>query len=234
MMRGMSESPIVKLTRVVKRYAPDAPPVLCIPSFELARGAQVALAGPSGTGKTTLLNVIAGILAPDEGEVEVDGVALSSLSGAALDRFRGTRIGLVFQTFNLLQGFTALQNVMIPMMFGTTPRRDHESRARRLLERVQMLEHANLRPSQLSVGQQQRVAIARALANDPPLILADEPAAQLDEQNARNAIELLKEVCTEARRTLLVVAHDHLVLSQFSDEVDIRDFKQDATPLKPR
>lgn len=197
--------------------------VLDIRDFAVSRGEHLAIAGPSGAGKTTLLNIISGLLDPDEGEVCIDGTDITKLSGRRRDRFRGAKIGFVFQTFNLLQGFTALENLLVALMFGPLPRREHEARAREMLQRVGLADHMHKRPAQLSVGQQQRVAIARALVNRPPLVLADEPAAQLDEQNARSAVSLLKEVCEGV--TLLVVAHDPVVLGAFPKTIDIRGLK---------
>lgn len=201
--------------------------VLSISKFEVRRGEQLAIAGPSGAGKTTFLNLVAGILDADKGNILIDGTDITTLSGRTRDLYRGDKIGIVFQTFNLLQGFTALDNVMVPLMFGKIPKKQHEARAKELLTRVGLADYMNRKPAQLSVGQQQRVAIARALANNPPIILADEPAAQLDETNARNVITLVKDTCKEGNHTLIVVAHDQLVLGQFERIVDIREFSHE-------
>jgi putative ABC transport system ATP-binding protein len=199
-------------------------PVLSIDNFELNRGEQVAIAGPSGAGKTTFLNLVSGILDCDKGSVLVDGTDITKLSGRQRDAFRGSKIGIVFQTFNLLQGFSALNNLMVALLFGKIPKRDHETRAMELLRRVGLADYKHRKPAELSVGQQQRIAIARALANNPPLILADEPAAQLDAANAENVINLLKQTCREGNHTLIVVAHDQIVLSKFEKVIDIREF----------
>ncbi len=205
---------VLQLRGVRKAYDP-ANPVIDIADFTLTRGEQVAIAGPSGSGKTTFLNLVSGILDPDAGEVLINGTDIGKLSGGQRDLFRGRNIGFVFQTFNLLQGLTALDNLRVAMMFGAKPPGEHASRARHLLERVGLADHLNKRPAQLSVGQQQRVGIARALVNEPPLVLADEPAAQLDPANAENVVELLKEICREGRHTLIAVAHDPIVLGHF-------------------
>lgn len=187
--------------------------VLDIPKLKLAKGEQVALIGRSGGGKTTLLHIISGITAADSGEVIVDGIDISGLSESGRDRFRAARIGYVFQTFNLLAGFTALENVRLGMTF--TSNRQDLSRARGLLERVGLGDRLHYKPSQLSVGQQQRVAIARALAGKPKVLLADEPTANVDPANQQAVIDLIRETCTEEKITLLMVTHTTEVSQQF-------------------
>jgi putative ABC transport system ATP-binding protein len=186
--------------------------VIDVPAFEVAEGEQVALEGWSGSGKTTFLNLIAGILQPDAGSIRVAGHYLTNLPEAARDRMRARCIGYVFQTFNLLQGYTALENVLLGMMFG---RGADTLFAQTLLERVGLKDRLDYRPRQLSVGQQQRVAVARALANHPKLVLADEPTGNLDRAHAREALKLIRDVCRENKAALLVVSHDPDVLRQF-------------------
>ena len=188
--------------------------VVDVPRFALNEGEQVALQGSSGSGKTTFLNLIAGILQADCGQVVLNGQNITALPEAARDRVRAENLGYVFQTFNLLQGFTALENTALGMMFG---RGADYARARELLERVGLKERVNYRPRQLSVGQQQRVAVARALANRPKLVLADEPTGNLDQRNAREAIALIREVCRENGAALLLVSHDPEVLARFEN-----------------
>jgi len=173
---------------------------------------QVALAGESGSGKTTFLNLIAGILKPDEGIISVDGVDMATLSEAGRDRLRAAKIGYIFQTFNLLQGYTCLENVLLGMSFGNGVDRAF---ANHLLERVGLGRRLNHYPRQLSTGQQQRVAVARALANKPRLVLADEPTGNLDHRNAHEALWLIREACRENDAALLLVSHDREVLGQF-------------------
>ena len=198
--------------------APDGEtvPVVGVASYTLAAGEQAALVGGSGSGKTTFLNLIAGILRPDSGRIAVADQELSALGDAARDRLRATAIGYVFQTFNLLQGYTALENVVLGMSFGPGPDR---ARAAELLERMGLGDRLHYRPGQLSVGQQQRVAVARALAHRPALVLADEPTGNLDARSSGAALELLREVCTENNAALLVVSHDADLLAAF-DRVD--------------
>jgi putative ABC transport system ATP-binding protein len=188
--------------------------VLDIPELQLGIGEQVALVGRSGGGKTTLLHTIAGITAPDSGKVEVDGVDIARLSESGRDRFRAARIGYVFQTFNLLAGFTAIENVRLGMTFASG-RHDVE-RAKMLLDRVGLADRLHYRPSQLSVGQQQRVAIARALAGRPKLLLADEPTANVDPANQQAVIDLIRQTCNDESITLLIVTHTSEVSGQFS------------------
>ncbi len=181
--------------------------------FELAAGEQRALRGESGSGKTTFLNLIAGILAADGGRVELDGIDLAALREAKRDRLRADKIGYIFQTFNLLQGYTVLENVLLGMSFG--PRGVDRVHAVELLRRVGLEHRLGHFPRQLSTGQQQRVAVARALANRPKLVLADEPTGNLDRTSAREALALIREVCRENGAALLLVSHDDGVLAQF-------------------
>ena len=191
-------------------------PVLDVASFEVGEGEQVALAGGSGTGKTTLLHIIAGILTADSGSVRLGGTEVTTLGESERDRFRANSIGYVFQTFHLLNGYSALDNVLLGMTFG--PGED-EAHARSLLERLGLGERMDYSPAQLSVGQRQRVAVARALANRPRLVLADEPTGNLDARNAEEALELMRSVCSDQGASLLVVSHDPRVLDAF-DRVD--------------
>lgn len=189
-------------------------PILDIPEFALDRGEQMVLLGRSGCGKTTLLHVIAGISRADEGLIRLDGVNVAGLSEAGRDRYRAAKIGYVFQTFNLLSGFTALENVQLGMTFARG-RRDGQ-RARLLLEKVGLSDRLHHRPKQMSVGEQQRVAVARALANRPALLLADEPTANIDPANQQRIIDLIRQTCQEESIALLLVTHSMEVANQFS------------------
>lgn len=187
--------------------------------FSLAAGDQVALRGESGSGKTTFLHLIAGILAADEGRVTIDGVEMTARSEPERDRLRADKLGYIFQTFNLLQGYTVLENVVLGMAFG--PRGADRAHARQMLERVGLGDRIHHFPRQLSTGQQQRVAVARALTNQPKLVLADEPTGNLDRKRSREALSLIREVCHENGAALLLVSHDERVLAQFEH---VRDF----------
>ena len=191
--------------------------ILDIEQYELATGEQAVLLGSSGCGKTTLLNVIAGLRTPDSGRVLIDGVDVTSLSEPARDRFRAERIGFIFQTFNLLPAFTALENVLLGMAFGRGG--VDKARAKELLGRVGLSHRLNNKPGALSVGERQRVAVARALANQPKLMLADEPTANVDAANQQNLLDLIREACREHNISLLMVTHSPRVAEQF-DRVD--------------
>jgi ABC-type lipoprotein export system ATPase subunit len=194
--------------------------VVDVPRFELAENAQVALAGESGSGKTTLLHLIAGILAPDSGSIKLGGQELANLSESARDRIRALNVGYIFQIFNLLPGYTCLENVLLGMSFG--PGADR-SAAEKLLRRVGLADRLHHYPRQLSTGQQQRVAVARALANRPRLALADEPTGNLDHANAAEALKLIRETCRETGAALLLVSHDRETLGGFESVVQLAE-----------
>ncbi len=196
-------------------YPGAAEPVVDIAEFQLAPGEQVLLTGGSGSGKSTLLQLIAGLMDPDAGEIEIAGTRVDRLRGSARDLFRGRHVGMIFQTFNLLPGFSAMENVMAAMMFSGIPAGEHRPRAAALLRRLG-IERIDAEPDRLSVGQQQRVAVARALACGPALVLADEPTASLDPENAGEAIGLIQEVCRERDAALLCVSHDPSMASRFT------------------
>ena len=185
-----------------------------ISSLELSEGEQTLLVGSSGSGKSTLLQLIGGLLDPDSGEIAIDGQSIHSLHGAARDRFRGSKIGMIFQTFNLLEGFTARENVLTALMFSDLPKREHNDRVDSLLKRLG-IDRPHATPDRLSVGQQQRVAVARALAAKPRLVLADEPTASLDPENAGNAVSLIRETCREEGAALLCTSHDPTLRESF-------------------
>jgi putative ABC transport system ATP-binding protein len=228
------------LHELSKRYvAPDgsAVPVIDVPRFDLADGEQVALVGGSGTGKTTLLHLIAGILTPDGGRIVYDnlnghpGAApapaaldIAQLGESARDVFRGRYVGYIFQTHHLLSGFTALENVLLGMSF--TGRAHDPQWARHLLSEVGLTDRLNYRPEKLSVGQQQRVAVARALANRPRLVLADEPTGALDPKNAQAVLELIRALCSEVGASLLLVSHDPQISGQLPRVVALSELNR--------
>ena len=219
----------LELRNVTKTYREPGGgrlPVLNVNHFQLAAGEQVVLVGSSGGGKTTLLNIIAGITAADGGEVLVGGTDLVKLPEAARDRFRAERIGYVFQTFNLLPAFTALENVLLGMSVGG--KRADRARAIKLLERVGLGHRLHHQPSQMSVGEQQRTSVARALANVPRLLLADEPTANVDAANQQTILELLRDSCREHNVSLLLVTHAPEVANQFERVEKLADFNRPA------
>ncbi len=199
-------------------------PILDIKEFHVGPSEQVVLMGRSGSGKTTLLHVIAGIARPDAGVVCIDGTDITRLSEAGRDRFRADKIGYVFQTFNLLPGFTALENVLLGMTFAGG--RTDPVRARDLLDRVGLKHRLTHRPPMLSVGEQQRVAVARALANRPKLLLADEPTANVDSGHQHQIIDLIRQTCHEENVSLLIVTHTADVAERFDRVEHLEDFNQ--------
>ncbi|MCW8129454.1 MAG: ABC transporter ATP-binding protein [Planctomycetota bacterium] len=218
--------PVLEIQGLTKSFlSPDGErtTIVDVPGFAMEAGEQIGLAGASGSGKTTFLNLIAGILQADAGTIVVAGHAMTGLDEAGRDAARALAIGYVFQTFNLLQGFTALENVELGMLFG--PGADR-ARATQLLERVGLKDRLHYRPKQLSVGQQQRVAVARALANRPKLVLADEPTGNLDRRHAREALALIRETCREGGAALLLVSHDPEVLAQFETRRDLAEINR--------
>ncbi|MCI0387664.1 MAG: ABC transporter ATP-binding protein [Acidobacteria bacterium] len=218
--------PLLDISNLKKSYvAPNGARsnVIDVSRFVLEAGEQLAMEGASGSGKTTLLHLIAGILTPDSGRIVIAGEEMTVLSESGRDGLRARTIGYVFQTSNLLQGYTAMENVTLGQMFG---RGEDEKRARELLTRVGLGDRLNYRPRQLSVGQQQRVAVARALANQPKLVLADEPTGNLDRHNAREALSLIREVCREHGAALLLVSHDQDALSQFDQVVRLDEINR--------
>lgn len=201
--------------------------VINIQKFSLDTGHQLAIFGQSGSGKSTFLNLLAGILKVDSGSIKIGNIEISMLSEADRDQVRAKLIGYVFQSFNLLQGCTALENIMIAMsVCGSVDR----AKARDLLSMVGMSEKENFLPSQLSVGQQQRIGVARSLANDPKLILADEPTGSLDPENTLRSIDLLKSLSREKGCSLIVVSHDPTVVDCFDSFMKWEDLnKTEAT-----
>jgi putative ABC transport system ATP-binding protein len=184
-------------------------------------GRVIAITGPSGSGKSTLLGLVAGLDAPSSGRIVIDGVEITALDEDGLARLRGTKIGFVFQFFHLLPSLTAFENVRVPMEIAGV--RDPSTRARALLEEVGLSERGHHYPSQLSGGEQQRVAIARALANDPPILLADEPTGNLDTATGHHIVELLLGINRTRKTTLVLVTHDPELASVADISIALRD-----------
>ncbi|MFI6001521.1 ABC transporter ATP-binding protein [Streptomyces sp. NPDC051366] len=192
-------------------------------SFEIRRGELTALKGRSGSGKTTVLNLVGGLDTPTGGTVTLDGTDLAGLDESALLALRRDRIGFVFQSFGLIPVLTALENVGIPMRMRNVPAQQREERARTLLALVGLADHMDQRPGELSGGQQQRVAVARALANEPALIIADEPTGQLDSETGRSIMQLLRAVVRSEGVTVLVATHDQNLIELADRVVELRD-----------
>jgi putative ABC transport system ATP-binding protein len=192
--------------------------------YTIASGQFVAIVGPSGSGKSTLLGLLAGLDGPTSGSIVIDGTDITTLGEDRLARLRGEKIGFVFQFFHLVPSLTAFENVLIPMEIAG--RRDATARARELLQEVGLTERAHHYPSQLSGGEQQRIAIARALANDPPIVLADEPTGNLDSSTGRHVMDLLMRVHQVRSTTLVLVTHDAELATLADTRLVLRDGRQ--------
>ena len=189
----------------------------------IERGQFVAIVGPSGSGKSTLLGLLAGLDAPTSGSVVIDGIDITALGEDALAKLRGEKIGFVFQFFHLIPSLTAHENVAVPMEIKGVP--NPAVRARSLLQEVGLIDRAHHYPSQLSGGEQQRVALARALANDPPIVLADEPTGNLDTKNGRHIMDLLRSIHEARNTTLILVTHDQELAAMADRRISLRDGK---------
>ena len=192
-------------------------------SLEVSRGEIVSIVGASGAGKSTLLQIAGTLMRADSGDVVVDGVSLSTLSDSALSEFRNRRIGFIFQSYHLLAEFTALENVMMPMLIAGAGRKDAEMRARNLLDMVAMSHRTEHKPHSLSGGEQQRVAIARALINDPAIVLADEPTGNLDTQTRDDIQNLFFELRDRTGQTFLIVTHDETLALRSDRKIVMQD-----------
>ncbi|WP_035721792.1 ABC transporter ATP-binding protein [Bradyrhizobium sp. ARR65] len=213
--------PLVSVRSVSKTYRRERSVVGALRdvSLEIGQGELVRISGPSGSGKTTLLNLIAALDRPDQGQVIVAGIDLACLSAARASKYRAQQVGMVFQAYNLIPQLSALENVLLPMIaLG----RANKTRACELLDLVGLADRSDHSPSQLSGGEQQRVAIARALANDPSLVLADEPTGNLDDQSAERVMGLLTSAVRERGRTLLLVTHQRDTAQTVDKHLELR------------
>jgi putative ABC transport system ATP-binding protein len=224
-MSGVVTEAMVRVEGVRKAYGHGAAAVHALRgvSFEVPRGELVALKGRSGSGKTTLLNIVGGLDTADAGRVQVDGHELADLDEGGLLALRRDRVGFVFQSFGLVPILTAAENVGVPLRLRRTPPREREERVALLLSLVGLADHAAQRPGELSGGQQQRVAVARALANDPALLIADEPTGQLDAETGHAVMELLRAVVRSEQVTALVATHDTTLLDLADRVLELRD-----------
>ena len=216
---------IVQTQALVKRYKRGKIDVNALNDvdFEVSRGEIVGVVGPSGSGKTTLLNLISGMDKPTSGTVIVDGKDITKLDSGGLADFRLRKIGFIFQFYNLLQIYTALENVEVPMILAKVPKEEREKRALKLLQLVGLESRTNHKPDELSGGEQQRVAIARALANNPAIILADEPTGDLDSESAISLMNLIKTLKQQYDQTFIIVTHDPIAVKECTKIYTIRD-----------
>ncbi|PYC77025.1 ABC transporter [Streptomyces tateyamensis] len=218
-------APMVEVEDVWRSFGsgPTAVHALRGVSFAVGRGELTALRGRSGSGKTTLLNLVGGLDAPTSGRITLDGADLAALDEAGRLALRRDRIGFVFQSFGLIPILSAAENVGVPMRLRKVPAEQRDERVAALLNLVGLAEHTQQRPTEMSGGQQQRVAIARALANEPALIIADEPTGQLDSETGRSVMELLREVVRSEGVTVLVATHDPQLMELADRVVELRD-----------
>ena len=215
---------IIRTEHAAKTYATGAVSTTALKdvSLEILQGSFTCIVGPSGHGKSTLMHLIGGLDRPTDGKVYIGGMEISGIANSDLARLRGTRIGFVFQFFNLLQGLTAIENVEIAMMLAGVPEREQRVRAEELLAQVGLAEKAGSKPSQLSGGQQQRVAIARALANDPDILLMDEPTGNLDSQAEAEILDLLQTLHSQGK-TVVIVTHSDEVSRRAQRIIRVKD-----------
>lgn len=220
----MSEM-IVQTNSLVKKYRRGKIDIYALNGvdFEVSRVEIVCVVGPSGSGKTTLLNMIGGLDKPTGGTVAVDGRDITKLNSGELADFRLRKVGFIFQFYNLLPIYTALENVEVPLSFAKVPKEEREARAFELLRLVGLESRADHKPDELSGGEQQRVAIARALANRPSIILADEPTGDLDSESATALMKLIRRLRKERNQTFIIVTHDPIVVRECTKVYTIRD-----------
>ena len=213
------------LEKVTKEYRLGNNVVKALNGMDLVipSGVMAAIIGPSGSGKTTLLNVLGALDRPTSGKVSIVGTDMGGLSEAELTAYRRKIVGFVFQDYGLIPNLTALENVMLPMEFARLPRAEAKERARSLLEAVGLAHRVAHRPNRLSGGEQQRVAITRAMANDPAIILADEPTGNLDTKTGNEIIGLMRDLVKERKKTAIIVTHDEAIASSADLQLHIQD-----------
>ena len=223
---------MIELRRVSKTVESGGRPLTILHPLDLTipSGQFIAVTGPSGSGKSTLLGLIAGLDAPTSGEILIDGIDIARLGEDKLAKLRGDKIGFVFQFFHLVPSLTAFENILVPMEIARRP--DPTARARVLLDEVGLSDRSHHYPSQLSGGEQQRVAIARALANDPPIVLADEPTGNLDSITGRHIMQLLLDVRRARGSTLVLVTHDAELAALADSRLSLRDGRTVDAPAE--
>lgn len=207
-----------KLTKV---YSSGKINVVALDDVNLAveEGKFLGVTGPSGSGKSTLMNLLGGLDTPSSGSIKVEGKFISELDKDELALYRRYQVGMIFQTFNIISSYTALENVAFPLLFAGVPKRERHFRAGEMLEKVGLINRKEHRPAELSGGEQQRVAIARALINRPKILLADEPTGNLDTSTSRQIVQRLAELNKNQGLTIIMISHEHAMLAEFADEV---------------
>lgn len=223
-LSDLMQPPLIRLEHVTRTYRMGDRSLFALRDVSLGirAGEFIAVTGPSGSGKSTMLNLIGGIDKPDSGRVWVDGLEVNALSENQLARWRGEKIGIVFQFFQLLPTLTALENVMLPMELRNSFSHQRRARAAQSLAQVGLAERGSQLPSELSGGEQQRVAIARALANDPPILLADEPTGNLDSDTGKRVVQFLTDL-NRAGKTIVLVTHEETLAHAAQRIIRVRD-----------
>ena len=227
----MAKTVILKATNLSKTYKMGkiSVPALRNINLKIEKGEFIAIQGPSGSGKTTLLNLLGGLDTPTSGEVWIEKVNITRMNEKKLSDIRCRRIGFVFQFYNLIPKMSALRNVELPMIFAKIPQKLHKEKAEKLLKTVGLAHRLQHKPSELSAGEQQRVAMARALANDPAIVLMDEPTGNLDEENTKNIMKLIEELNKAHKQTFILSTHNSAI-AKFAHKVSfLRDGKILAT-----
>ena len=229
------DNPFIFSRGLTRRYTVGKTLVAALSEVDLAipRGGFTALVGPSGSGKSTLLNLIGGLDRPTGGEIRVDGLSLGAATEQELVRYRRQRVGFIFQSFNLLPTLSAVENVESPMVLSEAPRNERRNRAVNLLESVGLAQRTSHKPNEMSGGEKQRVAIARALANQPSLLLADEPTGNLDSKTGEAVLDLLCGLVKKNGLTLIMVTHDLEVASRADRIIHLRDGSIQNVETKP-
>jgi putative ABC transport system ATP-binding protein len=218
--------PLIELRNVTRRYTIGEQEILALDgiTLDIAQGEYAAIIGPSGSGKSTLMHLLGCLDTPTSGTMHLDGIDVSKASGNRLAELRNSKIGFVFQSFNLLPKLTVLQNVELPMIYAGVSTRERQTRALEAIERVELQHRVKNTPLQLSGGQMQRVAIARALVNRPKIIFADEPTGNLDSKTGANILELFRELSAQGS-TIVLVTHDNKIADQTPRRIEIQDGK---------
>ena len=221
----MNKEAVIQCQNVGKTYDDGSLKVEVLRNidFQVASGEGIGIIGASGSGKSTLLHILGGLDKPDSGSLKIIGQDLKTLSQAKLGALRNQNLGFVYQFHHLLAEFTALENVMMPLLIGKLPRREAEARAKAMLEKVGLAQRIQHRPAELSGGERQRAAIARALVNYPKCLLADEPTGNLDHKNARLVLDLMLDLQAELGTALIVVTHDDELAQRFNRVLTVQD-----------
>lgn len=227
----MEKDIIIKLSNVWKIYKMGKVevPALRGLNLEVRKGEFLSIMGPSGSGKSTAMNMVGVLDVPSKGQIQLEGIDISTLTESDLAQIRGRKIGFIFQQFNLIPTLSALENVTMPMIFQNKSKEERRKRAKELLDMVELGDRANHRPSEMSGGQQQRVAIARSLCNDPEVVLADEPTGNLDSKTSNTVMDFLKKLNKDEKKTIIMVTHDEET-AKFADRVEyLKDGKIEKT-----